>query len=142
MCPLSRITLLPLFSALISRAIACRALLNVLPRSQAVHIPAIKNTRWMLLAIVPFGASDVRRCEFVAKLLSESQLVVIVFQLRRLHETANLRPPVEVCLLLGSILFLLLHLVQLGIVPSVLLHRNQEVTQVKTELVVLCVERE
>lgn len=117
-------------------------LVSVLSPSEAVQSPAVETARRLLLAATFLSARGVQRCELVAKLLSESQLVVIVLQLRRLHEATDLRSPVQVCLLLGSVFFLLLHLVQLGIVSSVLLHGDEEVTQVKPELVVLRVERE
>lgn len=116
--------------------------LIVLWHLKPVQVPAVKNARRTLWAARLLSARDVWRCEFVAKLLSESQLVVVVLQLRRLHEAANLRSPVQVCLLLGSIFFLLLHLVQLGVISSILLHGNEEVTQVQPELVILRVKRE
>lgn len=71
-----------------------------------------------------------------------SQLIVIILQLRRLHQAADLGSPVEVSLLLGCVLLLLLDLEELGIVASELLERDEEVTQVEPEFVVLRVESE
>lgn len=81
-----------------------------------------------------------RRCELVSEFLPKSQLVIIVFQLRRLHETTNLGSSIQISLLLGRILGLLLYLVELRIVARELLERNEEVTKVEPELVVLRVQ--
>lgn len=83
-----------------------------------------------------------RRCKFISKLCPKSELIVIVLQLRRFHQTADLGSPVKVSLLLGRIFLLLLDLVQLGIVPSEFLQRDEEITQVESEFVVLRVEAE
>lgn len=87
-------------------------------------------------------AQSVRRGEFVSKFLPQSQLIVVVLQLGRLHKTADLGPSIQIRLLLGRIFRLLLNLVELGVVARKLLQCNEEITQVKPELVILRVERE
>lgn len=81
-----------------------------------------------------------RRCEFVSKFLPQSQLVIIIFQLRWLHKTTDLGSSIKISLLLGRILRLLLYLVELRIVSREFLQRNEEVTKVKPEFVVLSVK--
>lgn len=66
-----------------------------------------------------------RRCEFVPKFLTQSQLIiVVVLQLRWLHETANLGSSVKISLLLGCIFRFFLDLVELRVVPGELLQSN------------------
>lgn len=50
-----------------------------------------------------------------------SQLIIIILQLRWLHETADLGSSVDVRLLLGRIFLLFLDLEQLGVVTGELL---------------------
>lgn len=83
-----------------------------------------------------------RRGKFVPELLPKSQLVVISLKLRWLHKTADLGSPVKISLLLRSIFFLLLDLVELGIVAGKFLQGDEEIAEVKAELLISCVESE
>lgn len=76
--------------------------------------------------------------KLVPELLLESQFVV--FDLRRLEKAADLGAPLHFGRLCFSLLLLLLDDVELLVVPRKLLERNQEVSKVESELVVLSVE--
>lgn len=80
------------------------------------------------------------RRKFVPKLLSKSQFIIVIFQFRRLHETANLGSSIQISLLLGCILRLLLNLVKFRIVSREFLQSHEEVTKVESELIVLRVK--
>lgn len=88
------------------------------------------------------GTRRVRRRKFVSKLLPQSQLIIVVLQLGRLDQAADLGPTIQVRRLLCRIFRLLFDLIKLGVVTRELLQRNEEVTQVQTKLIVLRVERE
>jgi hypothetical protein len=105
-------------------------------QSQPVEFPAIA-------AVVhpkPLLPCPVSRRKLRPQLLPESQLVIL--ELRRLEQPADLGPALAVGRSRVALLLLLLHQVELGIVARKLAERDEEVAQRKPELVVLRVERE
>lgn len=72
--------------------------------------------------------------------ITSSQLIVLGLNLRRLQQTAHLGSSFVVCSQLLLVLLLLLNSKQLGIVAGELLERDQEITKVQSELVILVVE--
>lgn len=72
----------------------------------------------------------------------QSEFIIILLQLRWLHQPADLGSPVKVGLFGRALLLLLLHEVQLSVVAGELLQRDKEVTQSESELVILRVEGE
>jgi hypothetical protein len=105
-------------------------------QSQPVEFPAIAT----FIHTKPLLPCPVSRPKLRPQLLPESQLVIL--ELRRLEQPADLGPALAVGRSRVALLLLLLHQVELGIVARKLAERDEEVAQRKPELVVLRVERE
>jgi len=80
--------------------------------------------------------------ELCSKFLTQSQVFVLLFQFRRLEQTANLGPALKFGCLRRRLLLLLLHEVQFGIVARKLSEGDDKIAEGEPELVVLCVQCE
>jgi hypothetical protein len=109
--------------------------------SKTVNSPAVELIVLLLRSFRLLLAGS-RWSKLGPELLAESQLVILLLELRRLEQTADLGSPLVLGRLGVSFLLLLLDQVELGIVAGKLPEGDEEISQCEAELVVLRVERE